>query len=178
MPIVEESPLAPISPYGVHKVIAEDLCRSYGRTFGLRVAIVRIFSAYGVELRKQLLWDASRKALAGDFHFAGSGQETRDWVNAEDVAKLLLIAGDHAIGDAPVVNGASGTEVAVGDILTVLFDAIGTSGRPTFTGGARAGDPDRYAGDPSRARAWGWTPSRSWQDGVREYVQWFRETSH
>lgn len=176
LPIAEESPLAPISPYGVHKVITEELCRSYGRTFGLRVAIVRIFSAYGVELRKQLLWDASRKALAGDFHFAGSGRETRDWVNAEDVAGLLLLAADHAGPEAPIVNGASGTEVANQSILEVLLDALGAAEGPQFTGGVRSGDPERYAGDPSRASEWGWAPRRPWQEGVREYARWFLET--
>jgi UDP-glucose 4-epimerase len=175
LPIAEESPLAPISPYGVHKKITEDLCQSYGRTFGTRVAIVRIFSAYGVELRKQLLWDASLKALAGDFRFAGSGQETRDWVNAEDVARLLLIAGDHAAPDAPTVNGASGTEVANRSILEVLFEALGAKRNPEFTGTGRSGDPERYAGDPSRAIDWGWAPVRAWDEGVREYARWFRE---
>lgn len=175
LPIVEESPLAPISPYGVHKMIAEDLCRSYGRTFGLSVAIVRIFSAYGIGLRKQLLWDASRKALAGDFRFAGSGQETRDWVNAEDIARLLLIAGDNAGSETPIVNGASGTEVANQSILELLFESLGANRGPEFTGHARSGDPDRYAGDPARASAWGWAPRRPWQEGVREYARWYRE---
>src|SRR5262249_9155743 len=52
-PIRVGSPLSPISPYGVHKKVAEDLCRSYGQTFRLRIALVRIFSAYGPGLRKQ-----------------------------------------------------------------------------------------------------------------------------
>lgn len=175
LPITEETPLAPISPYGVHKRMAEDLCRSYGESFGVHVAIVRLFSAYGIELRKQLLWDASRKALSGDLLFDGSGRETRDWVNAEDVARLLLIAGDHAAPDAPVVNGASGHEVAIHVILAELFNALGVRGEPEFTGSVRAGDPERYCGDPSRALAWGWAPERTWQDGVREYAGWFHE---
>jgi UDP-glucose 4-epimerase len=177
LPITEESPLAPVSPYGVHKKIAEDLCRSYSRSFGLRVAIVRIFSAYGVELRKQLLWDACRKALVGDYRFGGTGRETRDWVNAEDVARLLVVAGDHAVPGATIVNGASGQAVAVESMLTVLFEALGIGEKPQFTGAVRPGDPERIAGDPSRALAWGWSPQRPWQDGVREYAQWFKETA-
>ena len=168
------SPRSP--PYGVHKRIVEDLCRSYGESFGIRVAIVRIFSAYGVELRKQLLWDACRKALAGDFRFAGSGLETRDWVNVEDVARLLLIAADHAGSEAPIVNCATGNEVAIQAVLGVLFDALGTHGDPEFIGSLRKGDPERYVGDPSRASAWGWVAQRPWQEGVREYARWFRQT--
>lgn len=175
LPITEETPLAPISPYGVHKRMAEDLCRSYAESFGVRVAIVRLFSAYGIELRKQLLWDASRKALSGDLLFDGTGQETRDWVNAEDIARLLLIAGDHAAPDVPIINGASGHEVAIQTILGELFDALGVSGKAEFSGTVRAGDPARYCGDPSRAMAWGWAPERSWHDGVREYASWFHE---
>ena len=172
-PISEESALGPISPYGVHKRIGEDLCRSYSDSYGLRVAIVRIFSAYGVELRKQLLWDACRKSMAGDYRFGGTGRETRDWVNGEDVARLLLIAGDHAVPGAAIVNGASGTEVAVQTILAVLLDALGADRQPEFTGTARAGDPERVVGDPSRALGWGWSPQRPWQVGVREYAEWF-----
>lgn len=178
LPIAEDSRLAPISPYGVHKLIAEELCQSYGRTFGVRVAIVRVFSAYGIELRKQLLWDACRKARAGDVRFGGSGNETRDWVNAEDVARLLLIASEHAGPEAPIVNGASGTEVANRSILEVLFEALESDRQPEFSGTARSGDPERYVGDPSRASGWGWSPRRPWMDGVRDYARWFLELEH
>ncbi len=174
-PISEDTPLAPISPYGVHKMMTEDLCRSYARTFGTQVAIVRIFSAYGVELRKQLLWDASRKALAADCRFGGTGRETRDWVNVEDVARLLLMAADHAETDAPIVNGASGSEIENRALLRVLFEALGVNLEPEFTGTARAGDPERYVGDRSLASSWGWAPEHSWQEGVREYAHWYRE---
>jgi UDP-glucose 4-epimerase len=177
LPIKEDSPLAPISPYGANKKIAEDLCRSYSQSFGIRVAILRIFSAYGTDLRKQLLWDACTKALSGNCSFGGTGRETRDWVHVEDVARLLLIAGDHADLDATTVNCSTGRDVAVESILTVLFEALGTTLRPEFSGSARLGDPERVAGDPALAEAWGWVPERSWQEGVREYARWFRENS-
>jgi UDP-glucose 4-epimerase len=177
LPIEEDTALNPISPYGVHKKMAEDLCRSYGQSFGIRVAIVRIFSAYGLELRKQLLWDACHKASLGESRFGGTGRETRDWVHVEDVARLMLLAGDHADPSVPTVNCSEGQGVAVEDILAVLFEALGTSLRPEFSGDARLGDPDRVAGDPSRALAWGWAPQRRWQDGVREYARWYRENT-
>jgi UDP-glucose 4-epimerase len=175
LPITEDSPLAPISPYGVHKRIAEELCRSYSQSFGIRTAILRIFSAYGTDLRKQLLWDACRKAMQGQSEFGGSGQETRDWVNVEDVARLMLIAAGHADAAAPTVNCATGQGVAIERILDVLFGALGTSLRPQFNRSVRLGDPERVAGDPTRARDWGWVPQVPWQDGIREYAAWFLE---
>ena len=56
--LVESAPRAPVSPYGVHKHAAELLCESYARFLGLSVSIVRLFSVYGEEVGKQLLWDA------------------------------------------------------------------------------------------------------------------------
>jgi UDP-glucose 4-epimerase len=176
-PIPVNSPLSPISPYGVHKQIAEDLCRSYGRSFGLHVAVVRIFSAYGSELRKQLLWDACRKATRGEYGFAGSGRETRDWVHAEDVANLLLLAGAHTSPDVPVVNGATGDGASNAEVLAVLFAALGVDRVPEFSGSQRSGDPEVYVGDATEARVWGWSPRHDWRCGVREYASWFKESA-
>ncbi len=173
LPITEESPLSPISPYGTHKLIAELLCRSYGRSFGLRVSVVRIFSAYGAHLRKQLLWDASRKVLAGDFNFGGSGQEVRDWVHVEDVAALMLMAAEHATPEVPTVNGASGVGVTTREVLTMLFEALGAPQSPEFSGTSRAGDPDSYVGNPDLAGSWGWAPKHGLREGVRDYARWF-----
>ncbi|MGK2849439.1 MAG: NAD-dependent epimerase/dehydratase family protein [Candidatus Limnocylindrales bacterium] len=173
LPITEDAPIAPISPYGVHKSAAEQLCRSYGRTFGTRVAVVRIFSAYGTELRKQLLWDACRKVRGGEARFFGSGRETRDWIHAEDVARLLLVAAEHASGEGPTVNGSSGAEVENRAVLETLMRALGSDLSLEFSGAARSGDPERYVGDRARASAWGWAPQRSLEEGIREYAGWF-----
>src|SRR4030095_13057401 len=63
-PIGESSPIAPVSPYGLHKAMAEELCSTQSKHFGLRCAIVRFFSVYGPGSRKQLLWDLAQKIEA------------------------------------------------------------------------------------------------------------------
>ncbi|MCU0973371.1 MAG: NAD-dependent epimerase/dehydratase family protein, partial [Burkholderiales bacterium] len=77
--------IAPISPYGWHKHMAEQLCQSYAAQYGLSVSVVRLFSVYGSGLRKQLLWDACVK-FAGEERpvFGGDGTERRDWLHVED----------------------------------------------------------------------------------------------
>lgn len=178
LPITETDPVAPVSPYGAHKQMAEQLCASYARSFGLRIAIVRLFSVYGNGLRKQLLWDACSRISNGDLAFSGTGGEQRDWLHVDDAARLLALALNHASTDCPVVNGGTGSGVTVAQVLREIVTAFGCSGTARFSGQARAADPLAYVADISRACALGWNPEKHWQQGVREYVDWFRAGAH
>jgi len=173
MPIRIDDPLRPESPYGVHKTIAEDLCRSYARTFGVRAAIVRLFSVYGVGLRKQLLWDACTKLTQGEARFAGTGEELRDWLDVQDAASLLVTAAGYASAECPLVNGGCGTAASVRTIVEGLRRELGTAAEPVFSGTRRGGDPIGYEADITEALAWGWRPERTLADGLAAYAAWF-----
>jgi UDP-glucose 4-epimerase len=177
LPIAETDPLSPASPYGVHKRLAEDLCASYARHFDISVAVVRLFSVYGVGLRKQLLWDASQKIMGGGNGFFGTGEEIRDWLHVEDAADLLLTAAGHASSECPMVNGGSGVGVTVREVLTELFGCFERADVPNFTGAARSGDPVGYVADISIAKQWGWKPKMELHEGLREYAQWFKRSA-
>jgi UDP-glucose 4-epimerase len=177
-PLAETTPLAPVSPYGVHKRIGEDLCRMYAAQFRVRCVILRLFSVYGAGMRKQLLWDAANRARAGEgASFAGTGRELRDWLHVEDAASLIETAQELASADCPVLNGGTGAGVPVAQILGELFAAFGRADAPRFTGERRAGDPQAFVADIARARAAGWQPQIAWRDGVRGYAEWFRKTA-
>ncbi|WP_433984563.1 SDR family oxidoreductase [Tunturiibacter empetritectus] len=120
LPITADQNAAPISQYGVHKLMAELFIASYARQFGTSTAIVRLFSIYGCGLQKQLLWDACRKFAAGDSIFTGTGDEVRDWLHVEDAAELLLAATENASVECPTVNGGSGEGITVREVLTHL----------------------------------------------------------
>ena len=60
-PINEKHEKNPISPYALHKVLAEDICWYFVRQFNIDVRILRVFSAYGVGLKKQIFWDMGQK---------------------------------------------------------------------------------------------------------------------
>lgn len=177
LPISEDTLLNPVSPYGVHKKIAEELCASYARHFGVSVVIVRLFSVYGTGLRKQLLWDACKKISKGEVAFWGTGLETRDWLYIEDAAELLFKAGERASTACPVVNGGSGLGVTVQDVLTEIFAQFQRTDSPIFSGSIRQGDPMHYIADISRTKAWGWIPKVEWRKGVREYVEWYKRVT-
>lgn len=171
--IPEETPLLPVSPYGVHKRLAEELALSYADRYRLAVAVVRLFSIYGAGLRKQLLWDACRKLAAGEAEFAGTGAERRDWLNVSDAVELMACAAGHASAGPLVLNGGSGTSVSVHDILAKVRKGFPNSPALRFTGTARPGDPDVYEADIARARALGWSPRIDLDEGMARYVEWF-----
>lgn len=175
MPIATGDPLRPESPYGVHKVIAEELCRSYARTFGVRAAIVRLFSVYGQGLRKQLLWDACTRLTQAEPRFAGTGDELRDWLHVEDAAALLLAAGACATSACPIVNGGTGAAASVRTIIEGLRLALAMGDQPRFSGTRREGDPIGYEADISEALHWGWRPRHELADGLAAYARWFLE---
>jgi UDP-glucose 4-epimerase len=178
MPIKETDALNPISPYGYHKKITEDLLASYSQTYRIRVAVIRFFSIYGPGLTKQLLWDASAKLSAskdGTAVFWGTGEETRDWISSEDAAQLVVIVSRSAERFI-VLNGANGQRVTVRKTLDLLKNALGVDTEIVFNGTVREGDPRFYHADMSKAMALGWKPSIPLLKGIRNYVGWL--TAH
>jgi UDP-glucose 4-epimerase len=171
VPTPETAPIEPVSPYGEHKRTCEVVCEAHARA-GHPAAIVRLFSIYGPGLRKQLLWDACHKALAGKATFAGTGDEQRDWLHVTDAAALITRVAGHASSELPVVNGGAGVGVRVRDVVTQIGHELGAT--PIFTGERRQGDPERYIADISRARALGWSPRVELGRGIADYVAWFR----
>lgn len=175
LPLTTDMTPNPISPYGVHKSIVEELCDMYAKQYGVRAAVLRLFSVYGNGLKKQLLWDACSKLSQGINTFWGTGEETRDWVHVSDVAQAFLIAGEKASSKCPVVNVGTGHAVKIKEVLGILFEAYGAQERPAFGGEVNAGNPNHYVADVAAVSEWGWHPSVDLTQGIREYVRWYRE---
>ena len=176
LPISESDALKPVSHYGVHKLVAEQLCHSYARNFSVPVAVVRYFSVFGEGLRKQLIWDACSRVSSGNFTFFGTGAEMRDWLHVDDAARLLIVAASHAGSGCPIVNGGSGTGVTVSGILSMVFREFGLTRSAGFSGEPRLGDPPGYQADIQLATKWGWRPGISLSDGIKRYVEWFKRS--
>lgn len=174
MPISEGTLPEPLSPYGSHKLMAEDLCREYASHYDLSIAVVRLFSVYGPGLQKQLLWDACKKLTAGQHSFFGTGAEQRDWVHIDDTVDLLMRVAQAASPDCPIINGGAGAGVTVSDILDHLFSVLSPDQQPIFSGTQKEGDPAHYVADIEKARLLGWKPRIGWHQGVEQYAEWFR----
>lgn len=177
MPIKEDAVLQPISPYGVHKKIVEDLCRMYSDVYKLNIVVMRLFSVYGDGLCKQLLWDACNKIANNNNVFWGTGQESRDFIHVTDVAEAMLLACSHDQSNFKIVNLASGTSTSIQMLLSELFRSYGTDLRPCFGGEVNEGNPVHYWADITRMNNWGWKPKKDLSDGIEEYVRWYKSNA-
>ena len=115
LPVGEDAPAAPISPYGFHKRQSELLCREFTDVYGMKTAVARIFSAYGEGLRRQVLWDICRKSLIeGRLLLHGTGAETRDFLHVRDIAVGLMQIVEGAPMGGETYNLAVATQSASG----------------------------------------------------------------
>jgi UDP-glucose 4-epimerase len=174
LPIAEDAPLKPISPYGRHRVECERLARESGTA----VAIARVFSAYGEGLRRQVLWDICREALdGGGVELAGTGHESRDFVHVTDVAAAVSRIAARSAFDGEAVNVAGGRETTIAELAGMLVRALGVDADVRFTGEARPGDPVRWRADLRRVRALGFEPEWTVEAGVAAYAAWARTSA-
>lgn len=176
-PIEADAVCTPYSPYGFHKRMAELALESYAKSFGVKVAIVRLFSVYGPGLRKQLLWDTCVRLGDGaqELTLGGSGAELRDWLHVVDAANLLVSAIGAASTGCPVFNGGTSMAVSVREIAEQLIQSWGGSRQVKFSGISRPGDPQALvAATCERELLEGWQPRKQWLQGIEEYVAWYK----
>jgi UDP-glucose 4-epimerase len=179
--IPEHAELRPVSPYGHHKLMMEQLCKSYAACFGLESTAVRLFSVYGAFLRKQLLWDMCSRLQRGqrELVLGGTGDELRDWVDVSDVARLLSsFAARPQQEKFQAINGGSGAGTTVADVADIVTKSWGEQAGVRFSGVVRPGDPFSLVADDRKVRAlpfsWEVPPSR----GIADYVRWFKDDAH
>lgn len=175
-PIPETATCRPYSPYGHHKLMMEQVCRAYAETYGLSVIIARLFSVYGPELRKQLLWDACQRLAGGTpvLELGGSGAELRDWTEISDVVRALELIADQASSEAPIINVGSGRGMDVAAIGTLLVEAWGGGTPVRFSGVSRAGDPPSLVADARCLTRFGFEWRVPAEQGIAAYVAWRR----
>ena len=174
LPVSEDAPLAPVSPYGFHKVMQETLADEYHQVFGIPVAKARVFSTFGEGLRKLAVWEIARRALGGDVAVHGTGDEVRDYLYAGDVARALLaiITGGAFAGEA--VNVASGRGTSVRELAQTIFDELGIAGPPQFDGLAPRGNPTAWIANVDRLAALGFAPTERLDAALRRTVRWIQ----
>jgi UDP-glucose 4-epimerase len=175
LPVREEQRLAPISPYGFHKLIAEQLCQEFSFVYGIPTAIVRIFSAYGPGLRRQVVWDISYKVLTQSLvKLQGTGFESRDFIHVRDVIKAIHIITEKSPFTSNIYNIASAKETTIKELAELIILKFGEESFLEFNGSLTSENPINWRADIENIRNLGFTPQISLDDGISVYSQWCR----
>jgi UDP-glucose 4-epimerase len=176
LPISEDHPVEPDSPYGASKLAAEKQCLAYSKLFGVEAICLRYFNVYGINQR----FDAYGNVIPIFVHqllhrepivIYGDGEQTRDFVNVNDVAQANFQAA-LVQGISGAFNISSGTRISINELVRLL---IQLSGRQTKVehGSVRKGDVRHSLADISSARkGFGFAPAVDLVHGLQEYLRW------
>ena len=175
LPIDESFPIKPISAYGYHKVMVECLGEEFFRLYEIPNLTLRIFSAYGRGIKRQVVFDLFRKFSDPSLktvELIGTGEETRDFIHAVDIARGIECLYDNdAIG---VFNVASGRQIRIVELANMIKNIVGSSKEICFTGHTRVGDPLYWQADIGKIKENGFEVSVSLEQGLRDYYTWFQ----
>jgi UDP-glucose 4-epimerase len=180
LPLDEQTPLQPFSPYAVSKRVDELYAEMYTRSFGLDVVALRYFNVYGPRQRPDSMYAAAvpiftRRLLDGQpATIYGDGGQTRDLIYVGDVVQANLAASEHPAAPGQIFNVCTGSETHVLELVKILMDFIPSAPAPEFLP-ARPGDIYCSVGSPQKAAdVLGFRAQTSLADGLKAVVDWMK----
>jgi dTDP-glucose 4,6-dehydratase/UDP-glucose 4-epimerase len=118
---------------------------------------LRIFSAYGEGLKKQLFWDLNKKTRSDkEIELFGTGEETRDFIYIKDLVNLIDLVCKKADFTGETINAANGVEVPIKEVVEQFYKNFPQSIKFSFGGNPRKGDPSKWVADISRIKELGY----------------------
>lgn len=180
LPKLEAMPTAPLSPYALQKLVAEQYCQMFTRLYGLETVTTRYFNVFGprqdpsspysgvISLFISALCEGRQPTIYGD------GEQTRDFTYVANVVDGVLRA-CHAPGAAgEVINVATGGRISLNQLFRAVRDLVGAQVEPMYAA-ARQGDVRDSQADIQKAgRLLGYEPTVSFDEGVRKTLEWYR----
>ena len=180
LPLIEETPLQPRSPYALSKRVGEMYAELFTGAFGFEVVALRYFNVYGPRQRSDSMYAAAVPIFARRLldnrpvTVFGDGGQTRDLINVHDVVRANLIASEHPNAAGKVFNVCTGLETRLLDLLDVMYELFPGAPEPEFVA-PRAGDIYRSVGSPRKAAdAMGFRAEVSLVEGLKETIDWMR----
>jgi len=174
LPMSEDGPLRPQTPYCLSKLACEHLLAFYGRTTGLDWNILRFFNVYGPGQRTDAYYTTViltfvERLLRGEVPMIdGNGEQSMDFVHVRDVARGIVLA-LQSEQSRTVCNIGTGTQTSVAELARMLIEIVGVDAEPQFR--PRDVLVGRREADIRRAReVLGWTPAIGTKEGLAEVV--------
>jgi UDP-glucose 4-epimerase len=181
LPANEDTPILPITPYGITKHTVEHYLYLYRVLYGLPYVVLRYGNVYGPRQSSKgeagVVAIFTEQMLAGEKPtIFGDGLKTRDYVEVSDVARANLLALER--GDGEIFNIATGIATTDFEVFSAVREALGIPPFEPNYAPKRPGEVDHIVLDVSKARnGLGWRPEVKFREGVGKTVAWFRAAS-
>jgi dTDP-L-rhamnose 4-epimerase len=179
IPVTEEKPLKPDSIYAVNKRDQEEMCHAFGRAYEIPTVAFRMFNVFGA---RQALGNPytgvvaifCNKLLKNESPLIfEDGNQKRDFVHVEDVARAYLMALENDDANGYSLNLGSGKSISVKEIAERLSKIMNKNIEPTITNNYRDGDIRHCFGDISLIKEkLGWEPQYDFENGVHTLLEW------
>jgi UDP-glucose 4-epimerase len=178
LPVSEDHPVRPASPYGISKAVGDEYLRYFRDADGLEFVSLRYANVYGP--RQDPYGEAgvvgifTQKMLLGEQPIInGNGRQTRDFVYVDDVVEANVAAANKAARG--IYNVGTGKETSVNELFSLLAGLINPAIREVH-GPAKKGEQQRIALDASKFhRELDWEPKVSLKDGLARTVEYYRQ---
>jgi nucleoside-diphosphate-sugar epimerase len=175
LPMTETSLLYPLSPYGVTKLSAEQLCFLYFQNFAVPTVSLRFFTVYGPGQRPDMAFHKFFQAIAEDRPIVlyGDGEQTRDFTFVEDIVEACLSASRQGRA-GEVYNIGGGHRERMNDLLPVLGETCGKKVK-VIREDKQKGDVAHTQADIGKAhRELDFSPQTGLREGLRQEWDWIR----
>lgn len=176
LPISEDAPLRPINTYGASKLAGEALVDAYREEKGLSTIALRYFNVYGPGMRggpyAGVIYKFIMSALRNEpLTIYGDGEQTRDFIYVEDVARANLLALESKAEGA--FNIGSGTSITIKELAKLILEITGSKS-PILHTNPRPGDIKHSKADITKAiKLLSWKPLTELREGLRKTAEWF-----
>jgi len=174
LPLDENHPTTPLSPYGVSKLIAEQYCRVFSEVYGLQTVSLRLFTVYGPRVRPDMAIPIfTQRAMANEtIEIFGDGSKTRDFTYIDDVTEANLLAMEKA--GSGVYNIGSSSRISVGELAERIKGLIGVKSKVVHLNSLKGDAEHTWAGVDKARKELGWEPQVSLERGLERFVDWKR----
>jgi UDP-glucose 4-epimerase len=178
LPMVEDIPLHPVSPYGVSKLAAEKLCELYFVNHGVPTVSLRYFTVYGPRQRPDMAFHRLLKcALEGTpFQLYGDGGQTRDFTFVGDAVAATVAASERGRHGA-VYNIGGGSRVSMLEVIETVREVTGRKIEVVISQKQKGDMRDTYADTSAARRDLGYAPTTRLREGLQREWDWIRAQS-
>jgi len=173
---IETDKLNPVSTYGFNKKMAENICEHFYNQFKISSYSLRIFSAYGPGLKRQLFWDLYEKSLkTNQIELYGDSTDYRDFIYIDDICQFIKIIIDKNISGYHVFNLSSGMLTTIESAVKSFCNILDKNLKYSFSGNSLQGYPKGVFGDISKAKKIGFVPKYTLEQGLKKTIEWIKE---